>query len=61
MLIFCWLAIYHVGGIIALAVLFGVSSGIIIALMISTVAQTADHPSKVSLIVLSAVESVADK
>jgi len=46
-LIFVWLGITSTAGLIVLAILFGASSGIIIALMMSTIAHTADHPSKV--------------
>lgn len=48
-LLFCWLAIHSSAGLIVLAFLFGATSGIIIALMMSTLAHTADHPSKVSI------------
>ncbi len=48
-LLFCWLKVYTSGGLIVLSILFGATSGIIIALMMSTVAHTADHPSKVRL------------
>lgn len=47
-LLFCWLKVTSSAGLIVLSVLFGATSGIIIALMMSTVAHTADHPSKVS-------------
>ena len=47
LLLFCWLAITSSAGIMALALLFGGTSGIIVALMMSTIAYTADHPSKV--------------
>lgn len=46
-LLFCWLKITSSAGLIALSLLFGATSGIIIALMMSTMAHTADHPSKV--------------
>ena len=46
-LLFCWLKIYTSAGLVVLSILFGATSGIIIALMMSTVAHTADHPSKV--------------
>ncbi|RFU75119.1 major facilitator superfamily domain, general substrate transporter [Trichoderma arundinaceum] len=46
-LMFCWLKITSSAGLIVLSVLFGASSGIIIALMMSTIAHTADHPSKI--------------
>jgi MFS family permease len=46
-LIFAWLGVTSTAGLIVLAILFGASSGIIIALMMSTIAHTADHPSKV--------------
>jgi len=48
LLLFCWPAITSSAGIIVLALFFGGTSGIIIALMMSTIAHTADHPSKVS-------------
>jgi hypothetical protein len=46
-LVFIWLGVTSTAGLIVLAILFGASSGIIIALMMSTIAHTADHPSKV--------------
>lgn len=46
-LLFCWLKVTTSAGLIVLSILFGAMSGIIIALMMSTVAHTADHPSKV--------------
>ena len=46
-LFFCWLKIVSSGGLIVFSLLFGATSGIIIALMMSTVAHTADHPAKV--------------
>ncbi|KAL6900170.1 major facilitator superfamily domain-containing protein [Trichoderma evansii] len=46
-LMFCWLKITSSAGLIVLAILFGATSGIVIALMMSTLAQTADHPSKI--------------
>lgn len=46
-LLFCWLKVYTSDGLIVLSILFGATSGIIIALMMSTVAHTADHPSQV--------------
>jgi MFS family permease len=49
-LIFIWLGVTSTGGLIVLATLFGASSGIIIALMMSTIAHTAEHPSKVRLL-----------
>lgn len=48
-LLFCWLAITSSAGLIVLSVLFGGTSGIIIALMMSTVAHCAPHPSQVRL------------
>lgn len=45
--LFCWLKVYTSAGLIVLSILFGATSGIIIALMMSTVAHTVDHPSKV--------------
>ncbi|KAK5130044.1 hypothetical protein LTR08_002518 [Meristemomyces frigidus] len=47
MLMFCWLAIESSAGLIVLSLFFGATSGIIIALMMSTIAYTADHPSKI--------------
>ncbi|KAK7717658.1 hypothetical protein SLS64_003153 [Diaporthe eres] len=46
-LLFCWLAITSSAGLIVLAVLFGGTSGVIIALMMSTVAHCAPHPSQI--------------
>ena len=46
-LLFCWLKVSTSAGLIVLSILFGATSGTIIALMMSTVAHTADHPSKV--------------
>ncbi|KAI5457484.1 major facilitator superfamily domain-containing protein [Mariannaea sp. PMI_226] len=46
-LLFCWLKITTSSGLIVFSVLFGAASGIIIALMMSTVAHTADHPSNI--------------
>ncbi|KAI7788058.1 major facilitator superfamily domain-containing protein [Diaporthe eres] len=46
-LLFCWLAITSSAGLIVLSVLFGGTSGIIIALMMSTVAHCAPHPSQI--------------
>ena len=48
LLVFCWLAITSTGGLIALAVLYGACSGIVIALMMATLAQSAGHPGEVS-------------
>jgi MFS family permease len=47
-LLFCWLKVETSAGLIVLSILFGATSGIVIALMMSTVAHTAPHPSKVS-------------
>lgn len=47
-LLFCWLAITASStGLIVLAVLFGATSGITIALMMSTMAHCAPHPSQI--------------
>ncbi|KAK1752337.1 MFS general substrate transporter [Echria macrotheca] len=46
-LVFCWLRITSTGGLVALAVLFGATSGIIIAMMVSTIAHCAPHPSQI--------------
>lgn len=47
LLVFCWLSITSTGGLIALAILYGATSGIVIALMMATLAHTAGHPSQV--------------
>lgn len=47
LLLYCWLKITTSAGLIVLALFFGATSGMVIALMMSTVAHTADHPSKV--------------
>lgn len=44
-LLFCWLRITSSAGLVALAVLFGATSGTVIALMMSTMAHCAPHPS----------------
>jgi MFS family permease len=46
-LMFCWLQVTTSAGLILISLLFGATSGIIIALMMSTVACIADHSSKV--------------
>ncbi|KAK1252365.1 hypothetical protein MKX08_003552 [Trichoderma sp. CBMAI-0020] len=46
-LMFCWLKITSSAGLIVLSILFGATSGVVIAMMMSTLAQTADHPSKI--------------
>ncbi|KAM0255601.1 hypothetical protein ACHAQJ_005605 [Trichoderma viride] len=46
-LLFCWLKITSSAGLVVLSILFGASSGIVIALMMTTLAHTADHPSKI--------------
>ncbi|KAB5585659.1 major facilitator superfamily domain-containing protein [Coniochaeta sp. 2T2.1] len=46
-LLFCWLRITSSAGLIVFSVLFGATSGIIIALMMSTMAQCAPHPSQI--------------
>jgi len=46
-LLFCWLRVTTSAGLIALAVLFGATSGTIIALMMSTMAHSAPHPSQI--------------
>ncbi|KAB5583464.1 major facilitator superfamily domain-containing protein [Coniochaeta sp. 2T2.1] len=46
-LLFCWLRITSSAGLIVFSVLFGAMSGIIIALMMSTMAQCAPHPSQI--------------
>lgn len=46
-LLFCWLAIESTAGLLVFSVLYGGSSGMVIALMPSTLAHTADHPSNV--------------
>lgn len=52
MLMFCWLATESTAGLIVLSLFFGATSGIIIGLMMSTIAYTADHPSKVGFEIL---------
>ncbi|KAL1875242.1 hypothetical protein Daus18300_003313 [Diaporthe australafricana] len=47
LLLFCWLAVTSSAGLIVLSALFGGTSGIIIALMMSTVAHCAPHPSQI--------------
>ncbi|EEP76221.1 predicted protein [Uncinocarpus reesii 1704] len=44
---FCWLATTNLGGLIAFAVLFGISSGAIIGLFPATVAMTAPHANQI--------------
>jgi MFS family permease len=46
-LLFCWLKITTAAGLIVFSVLFGATSGIIIALMMSTMAHCAPHPSQI--------------
>lgn len=46
-LVFAWLAIKSPAGLVVFSWLYGATSGIVVALMISTLAHTADHPSKV--------------
>ncbi|KAK6008125.1 hypothetical protein QM012_000028 [Aureobasidium pullulans] len=45
-LLYCWLAITSTAGLIVFGLLFGATSGMIIALMFPTIAHMADHPSK---------------
>ncbi|TVY81816.1 Aspyridones efflux protein apdF [Lachnellula suecica] len=47
LLLFCWLKVTSTGGLIVLALFFGAKSGIIIALMMSTIAHCAPHPTKI--------------
>jgi MFS family permease len=47
-LLFVWLGLHSATGLIVLSVLFGAMSGVVLALMMSIAAHTADHPSKVS-------------
>jgi predicted MFS family arabinose efflux permease len=47
LLLFCWLKITSSAGLIVLAILFGATSGTIIALMMSTMAHCAPHPSQI--------------
>lgn len=49
-LLYCWLRIVSTAGLIVLSLFFGGTSGIIIALMMSTVAHVAEHPSQVSAV-----------
>jgi MFS family permease len=46
-LLFCWLKITTSAGLIVLSLLFGATSGIVIALMMSTMAHCAPHPSQI--------------
>ncbi|KAH0282529.1 MFS general substrate transporter [Aureobasidium namibiae CBS 147.97] len=46
LLMFCWLAITSTGGLIVFALLFGATSGMIIALIFPVIAHMADHPSQ---------------
>lgn len=46
-LLYCWLKITSSAGLIVLSILFGATSGTVIALMMSTIAHTADHPAKI--------------
>ncbi|OIW27899.1 MFS general substrate transporter [Coniochaeta ligniaria NRRL 30616] len=46
-MLFCWLEITSSAGLIVFSVLFGATSGIIIALMMSTMAHCAPHPSQI--------------
>ena len=48
-LLFCWLKVSTSAELIVLSVLFGGTSGVVIPLMMSTVAQTAGHPSKLCI------------
>jgi predicted MFS family arabinose efflux permease len=47
MLLFVWLKITTSAGLVVLAVFFGATSGIIIALMMSTIAHCAPHPTQI--------------
>ncbi|PVH80562.1 MFS general substrate transporter [Cadophora sp. DSE1049] len=46
-LLFCWLKITSSAGLVIFSLLYGGTSGVVIALMMSTIAHTADHPSKI--------------
>ncbi|QIX01355.1 hypothetical protein AMS68_006872 [Peltaster fructicola] len=46
-ILLCWLATFSSAGIIVLSIFIGAATGIIIALMMSTIAHTADVPSKI--------------
>ena len=48
-LLFCWVKITSSAGLIVFSLLYGGASGIVIAMMMSTIAHTADHPSKVRI------------
>ncbi|KAH8647780.1 major facilitator superfamily domain-containing protein [Xylariales sp. PMI_506] len=54
-LMFCWLKIFSTAGLIVFALLYGWMSGVVIAMMMSTIAHTADHPSKIGTYVGMAV------
>lgn len=46
-LIFCWLSIHSLGGMIAFSVLFGFFSGMVIGLLPATIAMTATKPNEI--------------
>jgi MFS family permease len=46
-LLYCWLSITSSAGLVVLSILFGATSGIIIALMMSTIAHCAPQPREV--------------
>lgn len=59
-LLYCWLAITSTAGLICFGLLFGATSGMIIALMFPVFAHMADHPSQVSAAALQpTMESMA--
>lgn len=52
-LVFAWLGIKSSAGLVVFSWLYGATSGIVVALMISTLAHTADHPSKVCMTIFA--------
>lgn len=61
LLLYCWLAITSTGGLIVFGLLFGATSGMIIALMFPVIAHMADHPSQVSVFTTYEIESALTK
>ncbi|KAH8692312.1 major facilitator superfamily domain-containing protein [Talaromyces proteolyticus] len=47
LMLYCWLKVTSSAGLVVLSLFFGGTSGIIIALMMSTLAHCAPHPSKI--------------
>lgn len=55
-LIFCWLATTSSAGLIVLTLFIGGTTGAVIAIMMSTFAHCADHPSKVRLMSFHSIQ-----